>query len=108
MKIKSISRWEFNRFVPRNFVLESFVGNQVGWWADEARSIIGTIARGTVEPRWRCVMMVQDADGGFRVCDLQWGIESRLAAIVHLFRVMKATQKSKTKQATLEEAGTHP
>jgi hypothetical protein len=108
MKIKSISRWEFNRFVPRNFLLESFVGDQVGWWADETRSIIGTIARATMEPKWRCVLMAQDADGDFRVYDLQWEIKSRLAASVHLFRAMEAAQKSRTKQPALKEVGTHP
>jgi hypothetical protein len=107
MKIKSISRWEFNQFVPRNFLLESFVGTQAGWWTNETRSIIGTIARATTEPKWRCVLMVQDADGDFQVCDLQWEIKSRLAASVHLFRAMEAAQKSRTKQPALEGVGTH-
>jgi hypothetical protein len=95
MAIKRISRWQFNQFVPKNFFLESVVGDQVAWWADEPESIIGTIARGVTESCWRYIVLEQDADGGFRVCNMQSGIRSRLAASAQLVRAMEAIQESK-------------
>lgn len=106
--IKSISRWEFNEFLPKHFFLEIVVGEQVAWWADEAGDIIGTIARGAMEPGWRYSVLERDADGDFRVCTLQSGIKSRLAASVHLLRAMKAAQKSRTKQTAIVQTGIHP
>lgn len=103
--IKRISRWEFNLFLPKHFFLESIVGEEVAWWADDARSIIGTIARGAAEPSWRYILLERNGDGDFRVCILKAGIKTRLAASVQLLHAMEAVRKSRH-HAPLKEAET--
>ena len=105
MTIKSISRCEFNLFLPKHFFLESIVGEEVAWWADEARGIIGTIARGVAEPSWRYIVLERDADGDFRVCILKAGIRTRLMASVQLLHAMEVVQES-GHPASLDEVET--
>ena len=91
--IKSISRWEFNQFLPEHIFLESVVGTQVAWWADKEESIIGATAQGATEPCWRYIILERNGAGGFRVCSLQSGIKSRLVASVQLLRAMESIRK---------------
>jgi hypothetical protein len=109
--IKSISRWEFNQLLPEHIFLESVVGTQVAWWADEDGNIIGATARGATEPCWRYIILERNGVGGFRVCNLQSGIKSRLVASVQLLRAMGATRKrrqDKLSPKSLEPLATNP
>jgi hypothetical protein len=92
--IKSISRWEFNWFLPEHSFVESMLGEQVAWWADEGGCIIGTITKNVRKPAWSFIVLKRDTDGQLRACNLRTRIRSRLAASTQLLRLMETIQQS--------------
>ena len=46
MAINSISRAEFNRMFTFDSELAPYIGDEVEWYADDAKNVIGVIARG--------------------------------------------------------------
>jgi hypothetical protein len=89
LAIKKISRSEFNELLPEHHLLEAVSGEQVAWWAGEARRIIGTVGKGGGERNWCYVVLIVDEIGAYRVHKLQSGIDSRLVASAQLHHVMK-------------------
>ena len=92
--IKSISRWEFNQFLPKHFFVESVLGEQVAWWANETGGIIGAIARKAREPAWSFILLKRGSDGQFRACKLRSGIRNRVVASAQLLHAMEMIQQS--------------
>jgi hypothetical protein len=90
--IKSISRWEFDQFLPSRFHLENVYGEQAAWWADKSGSIIGAVAGGGGERGWHCIMLGRKADGNYQVRNVQSGFESQQAASEQLIHAMETVE----------------
>ena len=89
MAINAISRLQFIELLPEHDLMEAISGEQVAWWADQARSIIGTVGKGRGEHDWAYAMLARDENGTYRVCKLRSGISSRLTASAQLHHVMR-------------------
>ena len=70
MPIKNIARWEFNQLMPRHLVLEDLMGEQVEWFANQAKNLIGTIALTKVGRSWNFAVLRRNMLGNFQVCDI--------------------------------------
>jgi hypothetical protein len=68
--IKRIARWEFNQLLPYHLVLEDLMGRQIGWFANEAESLLGTIALTKVGRSWNFAVLRRNTPGNFKVCDI--------------------------------------
>ena len=87
MAINRISRANFNRFLSQPRVLESLMGEQIEWFGNPARNLIGTIARNKVGRSWNYAILRQTQPGHFDVCDVgenfyslrQTGVQFRYA-----------------------------
>ncbi len=69
MAIKSIGRHEFNQLLPHHLVLESLMGEQVEWFANKAKNLIGTIALTKTGKSWNFVVLRRNKLGNFQICD---------------------------------------
>ena len=70
MPIKSIARWEFNQLLPHHLVLEKLMGEQVEWFANKTKSLIGTIALTKVGRSWNFAVLRRNKLGNFQVCEI--------------------------------------
>jgi hypothetical protein len=68
--IKRIARWEFNHLLPHHLILEDLMGEQIGWFANQAKNLIGTIALTKVGRSWNFAVLKRNKQGGFQVCDV--------------------------------------
>jgi len=70
MAISSISREEFNRIFPFDSELAPYIGDEVEWYADDARNVIGIIGRGISGSHWSYTILRRDVVGYFLVSTL--------------------------------------
>ena len=70
MPIKTIARREFNQLLPHHLVLENLMGEQVEWFANRARNLIGTIALTAMGRSWNFAILKRNRQGNFQVCDV--------------------------------------
>ncbi len=91
--IKTISQVEMDRFLPRRFNIDRFIGAEAEWFSDEVGSIIGTIAEGTTNKRWGYAILRRDDGGQYQFWDLETRIESCDAARIQMVRVMEGAEK---------------
>lgn len=70
MPIKHIARWEFNQLLPNHLVLENLMGDQVEWFANKAKNLIGTIALTKVGRSWNFAVLRRNKLGNFQVCEI--------------------------------------
>jgi hypothetical protein len=68
--IKRIARLEFNRLLPHHLVLEDLMGEQVEWFANKAKDLIGTIALNKVGRSWNFAVLRRNMLGNFQVCNI--------------------------------------
>jgi len=68
--IKRIARWEFNQLLPHHLVLENLMGEQVEWFSNKAKNLIGTIALTKVGRSWNFAVLRRNKLGNFQVCDI--------------------------------------
>ena len=90
--LRMISRNEFDKLFPDRPLLESFTGELVEWFANEANNTLGAIDH---EPRtgtWSYVVVKRNQEGVLQVSELNENIVSRLAAEAELFRKMEAAE----------------
>ena len=93
MAVKSITRWEFNQYVPQSYLLEHVFGDGVAWFADRSNRIIGTVAKSERERHWFYIILEREADGSYQVCQVQSGFESQQVASVRLTPAMESAAK---------------
>ena len=91
--IKNISREEMDRFLPRRFNIDGFIGAEVEWFSDRVGNIIGTIAEGTTKMNWGYAVLRRDDNGLYRFWDLETRIDSCNTARNQIVQAMEATQK---------------
>ncbi len=94
MSVKSISRWQFNRFLPARNQLRTVIGKEVQWYADDPENSIGTIAFSKEERGWNYAILRRDWMGDFQVCDLKAKFGNVRAASVDCVLAMKKAEKS--------------
>lgn len=70
MAIKTIGRCEFDQLLPHHLVLESLMGEQVTWFANKTKNLIGTIALTKVGRSWNYAILRRNPLGSFQVCDV--------------------------------------
>lgn len=94
VSVKSISRWQFNRFLPARNQLRTVIGKEVEWYADDPENSIGTIAFSKEERGWNYAILRRDWMGDFQVCDLKAKLGNARAASVDCVLAMKEAEKS--------------
>ena len=65
MAIKNISRAEFNRMFTFDSELAPYIGDEVEWFADDAKNVIGVIARGVSGSCWSYAILRRNVLGDF-------------------------------------------
>ena len=65
MAISNISRDEFNRIFTFDSELAPYIGEEVEWYTDDAKKIIGVIARGVSGSCWSYAILRRNALGDF-------------------------------------------
>ena len=64
--ISNVSRKEFNRLFTFDSELAPFIGEELEWYANDAKNVIGTIARG-IFTRWSYTILSRNTLGDFLV-----------------------------------------
>ena len=70
MAIKNISRAEFSRIFPFDSELAPYIGDEVEWYVDNAKYVIGIIAIGISGSCWSYTILRCNAVGDFLVSTL--------------------------------------
>jgi hypothetical protein len=94
VSVKSISSWQFNRFLPTRNHLGTVIGKEVEWFADDPENTIGTIAFSKEERGWNYAILRRDWTGDFQVCNLKANLGNFRAASVDCVLAMKEAEKS--------------
>jgi hypothetical protein len=68
--VRPIGRREFNRLFPYTGELTPFIGKEVEWFTDDARSAVGIIGRSRTQPAWRYAVLKRSQLGDFKVAHL--------------------------------------
>jgi hypothetical protein len=89
---RMISSNEFDKLFPDRPLLESFTGELVEWFANEANNTLGAIDHEQKTGTWSYVVLKRNPEGVLRVSELNENIISRPAAEAELFRKMEATE----------------
>jgi hypothetical protein len=70
MAISSISRTEFNRMFAFGSELAPYIGDEVEWYADDTKNVIGVIAEGISGSSWNYTTLRRNVLGDFLVSTL--------------------------------------
>jgi hypothetical protein len=89
---RMISLSEFDKLFPERPLLESFTGELVEWFANEANNILGAIDHEPKEGTWSYVVLKTNQQGDLRVMELNEKMKSRLDAETELYREMEAAE----------------
>lgn len=95
LAIKNIGRWEFNRLLPHHLVLESLTGEQVEWFANQAKNLIGTIALTKTGRSWNYAILRRNKLGNFQVCDIGQNFFNLKQTLVQFTYAMVAAKKDR-------------
>ena len=87
--LRMISRNEFDKLFPDRPALESFTGELVEWFANEANNILGAIDHEQETGTWSYVVIKRNQKGVLLVSEVNENIVSRPAAEAELFRKME-------------------
>jgi len=93
MSIKTIPRSEFDRLVPQNPLLESWMVEQVEWFSDTSGKSLGAIAKGEGVAGWNYVILERDQKGNFQVRKVMSNFFSSEVARVDLLLCMAGREK---------------
>ena len=98
MAIKNIAQGEFQPLVPEHEILDGFIGTEVEWYANDAKTILGVIALDNSGKTWNYVVFRRQVTGAFRACKLSWDCDDRQVARVQLLLAMEANEKGDQQQ----------
>ena len=70
MAISSINRDEFEKLFPFDSELAPYIGKEVEWYVDDAKDLIGIIAKGNPSFYWSYTILKRNALGDFLVATL--------------------------------------
>lgn len=87
MKIKQIDRRKFNQLLPRHRALEHLLGTELDWFANPAKTRLGTIAL-SVEHGWTYAALRPNRLGRFNVSHVGRNIFNYYQTKAELFSAM--------------------
>jgi hypothetical protein len=89
MAINSISRAEFNRMFTFGSELAPYIGDEVEWYADDAKNVIGVIARGVSGSNWSYAILRRNLLGDFvaSVLGIDFFMDLRIALAACLWEM---------------------
>ena len=99
-----ISSNEFDKLFPDRPLLESFTGELVEWFANEANNTLGAIDHEQETGTWSYVVMKRNPEGVLQVSELNENIISRSAAEAELFGKMEAAETSKRRSESVADS----
>jgi hypothetical protein len=67
VEVRSIGRREFHRLYPYTGELTGFIGEGAEWFTDDARSVVGIIARPAAQPTWKYAVLTRSRSGDLLV-----------------------------------------
>ena len=88
MVIRSIRRREFDRLLPLHGLRETFIGQEVEWFSDDVRNIIGTVAGAKADRGWNYAIFKRDKTGNFQMCKIGRNLYNLHKATVDFLRAM--------------------
>jgi hypothetical protein len=89
---RMISRNEFDKLFPDRPFLESFTGELVEWFANEANNTLGAIDHEQTTGTWSYVVIKRNPEGVLTVTEVNENIVSRPAAEAELFQKMESAK----------------
>jgi hypothetical protein len=92
VKIKSINRSEFNQLLPQHRQLEDLMGNQIAWYSNAARTLIGTIAETMIGRSWNFAVLKRNRLGKFQVCDIGENFFNLRQTVAQFHHALTATK----------------
>lgn len=101
MPVESISREEFDAFLPPHLIMQRLRMEQVEWFTNTVGNIIGTIA-GKEDDGWSYAVLKGDRNGNYRVCTLGGDTFSLRAARARFLLDMEAAEKAEEELARFE------
>ena len=102
MSFDCIRREEFAQCLPPSLVLHRLMAEQVEWFSNTARNIIGTVA-GQVEHGWNYAVLMADKRGHLRVSKLGGDTYNLDAARSRFLLEMEVAEKAATEIARQEK-----
>jgi len=93
--IRRIARWEFNQLLPYHLDLEDLMGEQIGWFANQTKNLIGTIALTKVGRSWNFAVLKRNKPGNFQACNIGENFFSLRQTIVQFRYAMVAATNSR-------------
>ena len=89
--ITKISRKEFNRLFTFDSELAPYIGEELEWYANDAKNVIGTIAGGILGFRWSYTVLRRNVLGDFLAATLSRNFMHFQTARVACLQEMEAT-----------------
>jgi len=80
--------------LPGHSALENLMINEVEWFADRSRNLLGAIARGTGAAGWNYAILKRDKSGQFRIRKVMGNFFDAKAARVDLLLQMAEMAKT--------------
>ncbi len=108
MNLKTIPRSEFDRLVPYNPALESWMVEQVEWFSNSSGTMLGTIARGERSAGWNYVILKRDGKGYLCVRKVMSNFFNLKSARVDLFLSLAEIEKNERAGREGENLGLSP
>jgi hypothetical protein len=94
MAIKSITQSEFDTFKPSRSPMIAAITEEVEWFTDQARTIIGSVIYDKTDSDWSYVILGRDERGSFRAIQAKSTIEDRETAKTQLLMAMSKVEAS--------------
>jgi hypothetical protein len=99
MRIKTISRSEFDRLLPQNPALDNVMVVEVEWFSNRSGRLFGTIAKGEGVAGWNYAILKRDKLGNSHVCKVMNNFFSLKAARVDLLLSMAGIESANREMA---------
>jgi hypothetical protein len=92
--IHAITRREFDKYAPTRSVITTIILQEVEWFVDDERVVIGVVARDTSDDDWSLYVLGPTADGRFRPIAASTGMTSLAEARSRLLVKMEGILSS--------------
>jgi hypothetical protein len=90
--INSIGRQAFHQLLPANAVPEIVVGEEVEWFADVMKTVIGTIGFDGKYKGWNYAILERDTTANFLITEQHSNFPTRQTARVAMWRRMAGVE----------------
>ena len=94
MGIRKINRATFQALAPTHAIMDEYIGSEVEWFANGAKTILGVIALDPGGTTWNFVVF-KKLNKNFQPCKIGWDVSDRDMAKVNLLLAMQESDKPK-------------